>query len=154
MYKVIFNKKSGLVVSIYPFEYDIKTVYYYKDGESEIEINENEISLLDADKIIAKTEKIENVSFFYNKDECDYISVVEIPEHTKNQYLVYQNGGFIVKNRFTYEQLVERYIRDKYTISQELALLRQKETKPLEYQEYFEYAEYCKSKAKKEIGNG
>ena len=47
-----------------------------------------------------------------------------------------------------YEDLVEKYIREKYTLSQELAILRQKETKLYEYNVYYEYAEECKSRAK------
>lgn len=47
-----------------------------------------------------------------------------------------------------YEQRVVELIRQKYTLSQELAILRQQTTKPEEYQEYFEYCEYCKAQAK------
>ena len=50
-----------------------------------------------------------------------------------------------------YEDLVEKYIRQRYTISQELSLLRQKEDKPEEYSAYYAYAEECKSKAKEEV---
>ena len=47
-----------------------------------------------------------------------------------------------------YEERVVELIRQKYTLSQELAILRQQTTKPEEYQEYFEYCEYCKAQAK------
>ncbi|MGN0761660.1 MAG: hypothetical protein ACI4MV_06955 [Christensenellales bacterium] len=50
-----------------------------------------------------------------------------------------------------YESLVESKIRQKYTLSQELAILRQKETKSQAYQAYFDYCEECKSTAKSEI---
>ena len=35
----------------------------------------------------------------------------------------------------TYKQKVEDYIREKYTVSDELAILRQRDTKPEEYAE-------------------
>ena len=47
-----------------------------------------------------------------------------------------------------YESLVENKIRSRYTLSQELAILRQKETKTEEYQAYFDYCEVCKAEAK------
>lgn len=51
-------------------------------------------------------------------------------------------------NQILYEQRVEELIRQKYTISQELAILRQQVTKNEEYQEYFSYCEQCKAQAK------
>lgn len=45
----------------------------------------------------------------------------------------------------------ERLIAERYTIKQELAILRQKETKPEEFAEYNAYAEECKAKAKQLI---
>lgn len=47
-----------------------------------------------------------------------------------------------------YENYVNTLIREKYTLSQELAILRQRDTKPEEYAEYNEYCETCKAKAK------
>lgn len=47
-----------------------------------------------------------------------------------------------------YESLVDSMIRRRYTLSQELAILRQKETKEGEYQAYFGYCEVCKAEAK------
>ena len=51
-------------------------------------------------------------------------------------------------NQQRYENLVESKIRARYTLSQELAILRQKETKTEEYQAYFAYCELCKAEAK------
>ena len=50
-----------------------------------------------------------------------------------------------------YELLVDKYIREKYTLSQELAIIRQQATKSEEYQAYFAYCEECKAKAKAEV---
>ena len=50
----------------------------------------------------------------------------------------------------TYEECVEELIREKYSVNQELAIQRQRETKPEEFAEYFAYCEECKMLAKKE----
>ena len=47
-----------------------------------------------------------------------------------------------------YEQRVVALIRERYTIDDELAINRQRETKPEEWQEYFDYCEWCKAQAK------
>lgn len=53
-----------------------------------------------------------------------------------------------------YEMRVESLIRKKYSISQEFALLRQRETKSDEFDAYWQYAEQCKAQAKQEILGG
>lgn len=50
-----------------------------------------------------------------------------------------------------YERRVDELIRSKYTLSQELAILRQQESKNEEYQAYFDYCEECKVNARKEV---
>lgn len=47
-----------------------------------------------------------------------------------------------------YENAVNALIREKYTLSQELAILRQRDTKPDEYNAYNAYCEMCKIEAK------
>ena len=47
-----------------------------------------------------------------------------------------------------YENAVNAAIREKYTLSQELAILRQRDTKPEEYNAYNAYCEMCKIEAK------
>lgn len=47
-----------------------------------------------------------------------------------------------------YEEYVNALIREKYTLSQELAILRQRNTKPEEYATYNAYCEECKAIAK------
>ena len=48
----------------------------------------------------------------------------------------------------TYEERVEQLIREKYSVSQEFAVQRQRETKPEEFTEYFAYCEECKQRAR------
>lgn len=51
----------------------------------------------------------------------------------------------------TYEERVEQLIRERYTSNQELAIQRQRDTKPEEFDVYFTFCEECKAKAKNEI---
>ena len=53
--------------------------------------------------------------------------------------------------REEYGKLVAQKIRAKYSSSQELALLRQKDEKPDDFQEYFDFCEQCKMEAKNEM---
>ena len=47
-----------------------------------------------------------------------------------------------------YEQLVRQRIRERYSVDDELAILRQRDTKPEEFTVYFDYAEQCKDVAR------
>ena len=55
------------------------------------------------------------------------------------------------KQTFDYANLVVSLIRKKYSINQELAILRQQNSKPQEYEEYFDYVEECKLQAKSSV---
>lgn len=50
-----------------------------------------------------------------------------------------------------YKAAVERLIRERYTVADELGILRQRDAKPEEYAEYYAYAEACKEEAKKQV---
>lgn len=52
----------------------------------------------------------------------------------------------------SYEEKVEMLIRQRYSISAEFAILRQRDTKPEEFAEYNAYAEECKIEAKRILG--
>lgn len=47
-----------------------------------------------------------------------------------------------------YEMAVEYLIRDKYTLYEELAIQRQRDSKPEEFKAYNDYCEQCKNKAR------
>ena len=55
------------------------------------------------------------------------------------------------ENAVDYEQLIISKFRERYTIDQELAILRQRDTKPQEFFEYNAYVEQCKAEAKEVI---
>ena len=50
-----------------------------------------------------------------------------------------------------YEDEVNNLVREKYSLSEELSLLRQKESKADEYQVYYDYVESCKTAAKDKV---
>ncbi|MEE0962571.1 MAG: hypothetical protein U0L54_08515 [Bacteroidales bacterium] len=79
------------------------------------------------------TELYFNRALAQKEDSVDnYEEVEELPRYTQSEYA----------------NKVDELIREKYTISDELAILRQRESKPEEYEEYYTYAEECKERAK------
>lgn len=50
-----------------------------------------------------------------------------------------------------YKAAVERLIRERYSVADELGILRQRDTKPQEFAEYNAFAEACKAEARAEI---
>lgn len=57
------------------------------------------------------------------------------------------------ENEIEYENKIINKIRQRYSINQELAILRQRDIKPEEFAEYNEYVEQCKSEAKNEFNS-
>lgn len=47
-----------------------------------------------------------------------------------------------------YENMIIRKIRSKYTVNQELAILRQRDSKPEEFADYNTFVEQCKLEVK------
>lgn len=77
---------------------------------------------------------------------------LEVPEDFDEVSLVAIEAEERREHERQYPINVERYIRERYTISDELAIQRQKETKPEAFQEYFEFCEECKKRAREELG--
>lgn len=57
-----------------------------------------------------------------------------------------------VKN-FEYKTTIDKLIRQRYSVSDEIAILRQRDNKPEEHAEYNAYCEQCKAQAKSELAN-
>lgn len=53
-----------------------------------------------------------------------------------------------------YETEIIRRIRKRYSLNQELAILRQRDAKPAEFAEYNTFVEQCKAEVKKELEVG
>lgn len=51
----------------------------------------------------------------------------------------------------SYDDAVNQKIRQRYTESQEFAILRQRDEKPDEFAEYYAYCEECKEAAKENL---
>ena len=101
----------------------------------------------------------DHIETYTDKEEVEVVKTDELTgeEYTETEWVEvektrpYLTCELLVKKKeikIPYEKLVEKYIREKYSISQELAILRQRDTKPQEFEEYFNYAEECKRRAK------
>lgn len=66
-------------------------------------------------------------------------------------YTLYTAEELAERKQQKYEDRVVELLRKKYSLNQELAILRQRNEKPEEYQAYHDYAEQCKATAKREI---
>lgn len=51
-----------------------------------------------------------------------------------------------------YESEIISRIRERYSVNQELAILRQRDTKPEEFVAYNYFVERCKAEVKEELG--
>ena len=56
----------------------------------------------------------------------------------------------IIQNPASYAKIIQALVLEKYSISDELSIHRQKDTKPEQWQEYFNYVENCKIIARDE----
>ena len=76
-----------------------------------------------------------------DKEEYDYLTSLVVQENpilnNKTEVEYWAN--------IPYEEAVDMKIREKYSISQEFAILRQKDEKPEEYAAYYNYCEQCKN---------
>lgn len=105
------------------------------------------------------------------QDIC--INEVNTDRHGANNYQVYDDNGIpnyaiangrLVKRDKTsdvrliqinsYPSLVDSKIRQRYSMSDELAILRQRDIKFEEFEEYNAYCEQCKAEARQELNFG
>lgn len=133
---------------------------------------------IEYNKIYAHADESGKVTDIYSEafktptedDVC--IDETNIDRHGAQRYKVYDedgianyaivNGALVkrdksaeiarIKMTIDYPNLVEYNIRTKYSVSDELAILRQRDTKPEEFAEYNAYCEQCKAQAKTELG--
>ena len=68
-------------------------------------------------------------------DLSEYEEVDELPKYTDAEY----------------SERVNALIRERYSDSEELSILRQRDEKPSQFAEYFAFCEACKSRAKAEL---
>lgn len=90
-------------------------------------------------KPIVKTE--------YPKDDRHYRQEWHEAENVITPVWVDDEDGYW--QSIPYDEAVDAEIRQRYSVSQEFAILRQKEEKPDEYEAYFTYCEECKDFVKR-----
>lgn len=66
---------------------------------------------------------------------ADFEEVDEVPKYTDAEY----------------SERVNALIRERYSDSEELSILRQRDDKPSQFAEYFAFCEECKKRAKAEL---
>ena len=64
---------------------------------------------------------------------------------------IINDNALVQTEKPDYESEIIRRIRKRYTVNQELAILRQRDTKPIEFAEYDAYVERCKAEVKAEM---
>ena len=67
-----------------------------------------------------------------------------------NEIMFAKKNGTIEQ---VYECLVDSFIAKKYPLRSQIAIIRQKDEKPEEFEEFYAFAEQCKAEAKAYIEN-
>lgn len=106
-----------------------------------------------------KTEKYtvkEEVENEITVGEQKFTDIVEVEVEKERKYLtcdliVNESPSKAELIQKQYENKVSALIRKKYSLNAELAILRQRDIKPEEYQAYNDYAEQCKTLVKQEL---
>lgn len=83
-------------------------------------------------------------------DGKDYITISQ--EEETNIHIESERADREYWQTISYDDAVDAEIRKRYSVSQEFAILRQREEKPNEYNEYYTYCENCKAYVKKQKG--
>ncbi len=76
----------------------------------------------------------------YYRDGTIVYEYEDMPEHPEE--------ADIIDPVVDYGERVNELIRRRYTLSEELAILRQRDDKPEEFAAYYAYAEQCKQEAR------
>ena len=92
--------------------------------------------------------------------ELDYKELIKTEQPSEYYHLKYVDGEVITElwekwsleeRQDFYPVLVGNKIRKEYSVNDELALLRQKDTKVEEYEKYNNFVEQCKIESKEEL---
>ena len=110
---------------------------------------DNQIAEINEDNIID-----DNGNTIYPKIALSLVNkgFIEMAESEIKKYLEDKKKKEDYRNNpiLSYEDKIVFLIRKKYNVNQELAILRQRDTKPEEFAEYNEYVEQCKKQVKNE----
>lgn len=108
-----------------------KIIGVYADNERE--------GLIDVDSIPEPEQKEGYIPVMYYRDGQIVYEYEPIPEMPEEEMPVPE---------IPYEERVVAKIRERYSVDDELAILRQRDTKPEEFEAYNAYAESCKEEAR------
>lgn len=84
-----------------------------------------------------------------NKHHFNYNVVEHTDEETGEKSYTYDQ--IEIKGEPSYNKIVEALIKERYSINEEMAINRQRENKPDEWQVYFEYCESVKQTVKQHL---
>ena len=115
-----------------------------------------------------KNEKIIGIYADNEREGLIDVGIIPSPEEIpgKIPVMYYRNGAIVYEYepipeipieeehpipKMTYEEQVVAKIRERYSVDDELAILRQRDTKPEEFEAYNAYAEQCKKEIKESI---
>lgn len=87
---------------------------------------------------------LEDTVIIDNSDKIAIPNYTELADKIEVRY-TYEDK---VIPTISYEEKVVSLIREKYSVDDELAIIRQKDTKPEEFNTYFSFVEDCKAKVK------
>lgn len=97
----------------------------------------------------------------YDNGGQDIVTVIDVPyvkacdaydEYEDILVYIAHSGEELIKAKERkYKASVEEAIRNRYSVSDELAIHRQRDIKTGEWLEYMQYCEECKAKAKAEV---
>lgn len=76
----------------------------------------------------------------------------EMIELTEEEFLEFEKNLGYEPIELSYKEQIINKIRNKYSVDDELAILRQRDSKPEEFAEYFDFVEKIKHQLK-EAGN-
>lgn len=87
----------------------------------------------------------------------DVPGVEAVPAHDEEEeirvYIPYTEEQLKERAEERYKQNINNKIRKRYSLSDELAIIRQRNVKTEEFDEYYEFVEKCKSEAKAELNH-
>lgn len=101
---------------------------------------DNKEGLIEIDSIPEPEQKEGYIPVMYYRDGkivYEYEAIPEMPEEEE-----------MPVPEIPYEERVVAKIRERYSVDDELAILRQRDTKPDEFEAYNAYAESCKEEAR------
>ena len=100
-----------------------------------------------SDNFVAGTELYLGYTYYLDGKKLS-TPIQELPEH----YEEISQETIDTDNERLYPLKVEQYIREKYSVSDELAIQRQRDEKKQTFSEYYDFCEECKSRARFVLG--